>query len=88
MENYVISFRARSSQPAAKRRDDFQVVRIQPTPVSQPVATSPDLVNLTKSLIVRLRDGRFNQRAGTFRELDSIARRIECESGVTPGNWV
>jgi len=88
MENNVISLRARRTQPAAKRRDDLQIVRIQPRPVPQPVAANPDLVHLTKALIVRLRDGRFNQRAGTYRELDAIARMIERQSGVAPGSWV
>ena len=71
-----------------KRRDDFQTVRIQPGPAPQPLAANQDLVQLTKALIVRLRDGRFNQRAGTYRELDAIARMIERESGVAPGSWV
>lgn len=88
MEDNVISLRTRRTQPAAKRRDDLQIVRILPGPAPQPAATNHDLVRLTKALIVRLRDGRFNQMAGTYRELDAIARMIERESGVVPGTWV
>jgi len=88
MENNVISLQTRRTQPAAKRRDDLKIARIQPRPAPQPVVTNPDLVQLTTALIVRLRDGRFNQRAGTYRELDAIARMIERQAGVAPGTWV
>lgn len=88
MESNVITFRARSERRAADCRADIQVARIQSKDAPQPVTTSHDLVRLTKTLIVRLRDGRFNQRATTYRELDAIARMIERESGVAPGTWV
>lgn len=88
MENNVISLVAHRAQLAADLRADIRVVRIEPAPKSQAVATSEDLVRLMRSLIVRVRDGRFNQRATTYRELDVIARKIERELGVAPGTWV
>ena len=88
MESKVISLRARRAKPAAERRANIQFTRVQAAAAPQPVATSDDLVSLTKALIVRLRDGRFNQRAAIYRELDVIARRIERKLGLVPGTWV
>lgn len=88
MEGNVISLRTRRAQPAAERRANIQFARVQARSAPQSVAISNDLVRLTKALVVRLRDGRFNQRATVYRELDAIARAIERAAGVTPGTWV
>lgn len=88
MESNVISFRARSELPAADRRTDIQFARVPARTAPQPAVTSDDLVHLTKALVVRLRDGRFNQRATVYRELDALARSIERAAGAAPGSWV
>lgn len=88
MESNVISLRPRRVQPASERGANIQFATVQAAAVPQPMATSDDLVRLTKALIVRLRDGRFNQRATVYRELDAIARSIERAAGTAPGSWV
>ena len=87
MNSNVISLRTRRAQPAADRRTNIQFVKVQAAAAPRPRAPNDDLVRLTKALIVRLRDGRFNQRAAVYRELDAIARSIEHASGVAPGSW-
>ena len=89
MESNVISFRARRAKSAADGPvRDVLFSRVQAQAQPQPVAPSDNLVRLRRVLIVRLRDGRFNQRAAVYRELDAIARSIEREEGVAPGTWV
>jgi hypothetical protein len=89
MESNVISFRTHRPQTAAVVQPcSFQLASTQAQAEPQPVAPTDNLIRMMRALIVRLRDGRFNQRAAVYRELDAIARSIERESGVSPGTWV